>query len=435
MSNTAPPGVFKMTENGYIPEDWQFVPLESVASEGLKDGTHNPPKRFATGVPLLSARNIKLGYVDWEEDYTYITEEDYDHLSKSIRIEPGDILLTIVGTIGRSCICPSDRVFSLQRSVAIVKPRRDLIFPAFLMFYFNSHRFRKELMSKAIGSAQKGVYLNKLRSLQIPLPKLAEQRKIAAVLSTVWEAKEKTQAVIGAAKALKKSLMKRLFTHGSVSISDAGDLALKETEVGAIPEKWSIVKLSDVATIERGKFAHRPRNDPDYYGGSIPFIQTGDIANAEVYVRGCSQTLNERGLSISRVFPKNTLVITIAANIGDVAMLGFDCAFPDSVIGITPGSKIDSLFLLYYLKTQREKMNALAPRGTQKNINIQFLRPWPVPLPPLSEQKAIAESILCVDEKVEAEQDRLRGLSEVFQALLGDLVTGRLRVINLEAPT
>ncbi|AXU07176.1 hypothetical protein GRX81_07225 [Rickettsia japonica] len=95
-----------------------------------------------------------------------------------------------------------------------------------------------------------------------------------------------------------------------------------------------------MAYIQRGKFSIRPRNDPRYYGGEIPFIQTGDIPQSSSDVRYYKQTLNEKGLKVSRLFPKGTIVLAIAANIGITVILDFDSAFPDSIVGITPKNNV-----------------------------------------------------------------------------------------------
>ena len=115
--------------------------------------------------------------------------------------------------------------------------------------------------------------------------------------------------------------------------------------IGTIPAGWDVKQLEDVADVERGKFAHRPRNEPRFYGGHVPFIQTADVAQANGRIRQHSQTLNDLGLSISRLFPKGTIIVTIAANIGETAIADYPVAFPDSLVGVTPYG-INTIFLV-----------------------------------------------------------------------------------------
>lgn len=211
--------------------------------------------------------------------------------------------------------------------------------------------------------------------------------------------------------------------------------SLKQTGIGEIPESWEVVRLGEVASVERGKFAHRPRNAPQFYGGRIPFIQTGDVAKCNGRIRTYTQTLNEDGLAISRLFPKGTIVLTIAANIGDTGILEFDSAFPDSLVGITPEDTMDVVFLEYYLRTQKPEMDRLAPKGTQKNINIQFLKPWPTPRPSLQEQREIAHHLRNLDEKLETASQKSSSLKSLFSSMLHLLMTGQVRVNHLKIHT
>ena len=100
--------------------------------------------------------------------------------------------------------------------------------------------------------------------------------------------------------------------------------------------------MKDISSIfGRGKSKHRPRNDKKLYDGKYPFIQTGEVSQANKYINGYRQTLNDWGYSVSKEFPKGTLCLTIAANVGDVAILNFNACFPDSIVGIVPNFSVD----------------------------------------------------------------------------------------------
>jgi type I restriction enzyme S subunit len=117
-----------------------------------------------------------------------------------------------------------------------------------------------------------------------------------------------------------------------------------------IPKGWNIKSLEELAIVERGRFSVRPRNTPIYYGGDIPFVQTGDIASSGGYLKNYTQTLNEKGLAISKLFPENTILMTIAANIGDVALTTFPVACPDSLVGMRARDGIEIHWLFYELQ-------------------------------------------------------------------------------------
>jgi type I restriction enzyme S subunit len=147
-----------------LPEGWIKVKLEDISKQ-ITDGSHNPPKAVDKGVPMLSARNIENNNITFD-DVRFITEEDFENENYRTKIETGDVLLTIVA-IGRTAIVSNNNnVFTLQRSVAAIKP---LINSKFLMYCFQSPLFQKKLIENAKGTAQKGVYLKTLRSLEIPI--------------------------------------------------------------------------------------------------------------------------------------------------------------------------------------------------------------------------------------------------------------------------
>jgi type I restriction enzyme S subunit len=166
--------------------------------------------------------------------------------------------------------------------------------------------------------------------------------------------------------------------------------------------------LPEVAEIARGKFSHRPRNDPMFYGGSIPFIQIGDISASSRYIRNHSQTLNEKGLAISRLFPIGTVVIAITgATIGATGILTFDSCFPDSIVGIQARSDMmTSEFLFYALEHAKLAALAEATQTTQPNINLKNLVKLTIPVPSISDQKKIVAYLDGLQHKC---ADLLRG--------------------------
>ena len=157
---------------------------------------------------------------------------------------------------------------------------------------------------------------------------------------------------------------------------------------------YPVKKISQVLNMQRGRFGHRPRNDPSFYNGEYPFIQTGDIVRAgkKKSTIGFSQTLNEKGLKTSRLFDEKVVVFTIAANIGYTAILDYPACFPDSLIAIKP--KSEEIILEYidiYLSIIRTYIESLAPQAAQKNINYQQLSLIPFITPPVEIQSRIIE--------------------------------------------
>ena len=187
----------------------------------------------------------------------------------------------------------------------------------------------------------------------------------------------------------------------------------------AVDPGWPMVPLEQACSIQRGKFSHRPRNEPRFYGGQYPFIQTGDIARANGGRISFTQTLNDDGLAVSKLFQPPVVVITIAANIGDTAVLDFPSCFPDSVIGLTPHLGTDAWFLELMMRDHKRHLNDIAPQAAQKNINIQILKGLTIPLPPLETQQTIVAEIQAEQALVNANRELISRFEQKIQDTIG----------------
>ncbi|WP_345859885.1 restriction endonuclease subunit S [Shewanella algae] len=260
-----------------------------------------------------------------------------------------------------------------------------------------------------------------------------EQQKIAEVLSTVDKKIDLIDQKIAETEKLKTGLMQKLFSEG-VGVQDENGNRQPHTEFqdspfGKVPKCWLKVSLENIASVERGKFSARPRNDPKYFDGNIPFVQTGDVVNAQLYVESYNQTLNELGLTVSKTFPPETILITIAANIGDVAITQFPLACPDSLVGIQAKKDIcNSLWLFFFMQTQKSELDSKATKSAQKNINLQVLKPLTVFLPSLEEQELIAEILLASEKKIALLKQQKAETQQLKKGLMQKLLTGEWRV-------
>jgi type I restriction enzyme S subunit len=268
--------------------------------------------------------------------------------------------------------------------------REDSLSPKFLDWLSKTASF-VELCKRASEGTTNRVRLSeeRLKLLEIPLPPLDEQHQIVACIeemaAQIVEAQKLRSASIREVDALRASSSARIF----------GKLLGGETR-----------PLADVVTLERGKFSHRPRNEPRFFGGDHPWIQIAEIEASNKYIRDWSVTLNDDGLAISKKFPSGTLLISIAATIGAVGILAFDCCVPDSIVGITPPKHVSPEFMYHYLSFLRTHLEAVAPQSAQKNINLQILGSLPFPVLGHDEQLTVVAQLDALQAKVDA----LRGL-------------------------
>ena len=170
--------------------------------------------------------------------------------------------------------------------------------------------------------------------------------------------------------------------------------------------------------MQRGKSKHRPRNDEKLYGGAYPFIQTGDIKKANLYIKDYEKTYSNYGLSQSKLWPKGSLCITIAANIAETAILGLNACFPDSIIGWTSNEKItDNIFIKYYFDFYKTQLKRLSVGGAQENLNLDKLENVYFNIPTLSEQRKITSLLSKIDYRIETQIK----IIELKQSLIKDI--------------
>ncbi len=250
----------------------------------------------------------------------------------------------------------------------------------------------------------------------------------------------KKWALVGLLKEKRSALISHTVTRG-LPADVAREFGLephtrfKDSGVewlGEVPDGWEVKQVKHITRILRGKFTHRPRNDPRMYDGVYPFIQTGDIAAANKYVHEYHQTLSEEGFGVSKQFPRGTLVMTIAANIGDMAILDFEACFPDSIVGFVHNSDVDLDFLYQLFTGMKPAFISTAILNTQLNLNIERIGSLKAGLPPLPEQTAIAtfldQETAKLDKLVEKVEAAITRLQEYRTALITAAVTGKIDV-------
>jgi type I restriction enzyme S subunit len=193
-----------------LPEGWVWEELENICYK-ITDGSHNPPPKQEVGIAMLSARNIENDSINFDKDVRYISEDAYKNEMQRTNVQKGDVLLTIVGTIGRVAMVEQTKKIAIQRSVALLKPI--IISGRYLMYYLSSPFCQKLLTDNATGTAQKGIYLTTLKRITIPLPPIQEQEritlKIEEILSSLEKSKEQLSSSLKQLSSYKQSILKQ----------------------------------------------------------------------------------------------------------------------------------------------------------------------------------------------------------------------------------
>ena len=181
---------------------------------------------------------------------------------------------------------------------------------------------------------------------------------------------------------------------------------------------WERKTLDQLGLISRGRSKHRPRNDPQLFGGKYPFIQTADVKNANFYITEYSDTYNDIGLAQSKLWDVGTLCITIAANIADTGILGIPACFPDSVMGFIPYEGIsDVRFVKYCFDMLQRDCKQISQGTAQDNLSWQKLSTIKFPAPPIEIQSRIADILSAYDDLIENNRKQIKLLEEAAQRL------------------
>ena len=191
-----------------------------------------------------------------------------------------------------------------------------------------------------------------------------------------------------------------------------------------LPQGWEWCRLPDLGELSRGKSKHRPRNDPALYvDGKYPLVQTGDVSRSNGTIKTFTALYNELGVKQSRLWPKGTLCITIAANIADSGILEFDACFPDSVVGYSPFiSEIPVEYFDFFMRTIKSSLEKYAPSTAQKNINLDILSQVFVPCPPLNEFERVVRKVEALFSLLDLLKSRLQSAQQI-QLHLADALT------------
>lgn len=304
-------------------------------------------------------------------------------------------------------------------NVALMKaiPNEELVSKDFIFLFLQTKKVQDYIISLSERAAgQTGVNKKALDDYTISFPEKKEQKQIVAILDQAFEKIEQARATaeknLQNARELFESYLHSVFTQ-------KGD-------------GWEKKTLADIAIdFGRGKSKHRPRNDERLYGGCYPFIQTSEVRNCDHIIMNYSKTYNEYGLDQSKLWPKGTLCITIAANIAETGILDFDACFPDSVIGVVVDKKqISMKFLEYLLQSFKSVLQAKGKGSAQDNINLGTFENQLFPFPDLSIQEGIVIRLSSLSSEVKQletiYQQKLNCLEELKKSILQKAFSGEL---------
>jgi type I restriction enzyme S subunit len=408
----------------------------------------------SSGVPVFTIGCLGADGIE-RSKLLHVSTQKADEL-KAYRLREGDFLFSRMASVGRAGFVPADLDGALfNYHLMRLRLNRNAIIPRLFYYYVRgSEAARQYLDAVSRGATRDGINTKLLCNMPVQVPPLAEQKRIVAKIESLSTNSKRSRQHVDHIPRLvekyKQALLKAAFRGHLTnewrgmqsgylpvtprSASGKNRNVTSEQEFAApyeLPDGWSWLRLAQIGQLDRGKSRHRPRNDPLLFGGLYPFIQTGDVRAAGRFVTTYSQTLNDFGLSQSRLWSKGTVCITIAANIAETAILAIEAAFPDSIVGfIADAERVLPSYVEFFMRTARDELAAFAPATAQKNINLEILSQVRLPIAPLEEQKEIVDYIVkaisWIDRLTSEGTSARRLIDHLDQAVLAKAFRGEL---------
>lgn len=420
------------TEAFDSPEGWEASPLGEIAKIFSGGAAPQGDRYFDGNNPFVRVQHLEVGH-DIVRRWDLITDEAVRNYNLKL-FPKGTIVLPKSGAsirLEKRAILPIDAyIVSHLAAIIVNSPKIDRDF----LFY----QLKGKNLAQKKAEGYPVINLTELKNLTISYPPLSEQRAIAYVLRTVQRAKEATEKVIAAARQLKQSLMRHLFTYGPVSFHETDKVEVKETENGlTMPSKWQLVKVNDLSIKMFGGGTPSTLR-PEFWNGDQPWTTSAVIKNDDIYLREYQRRITKDGLmkSSTKIVPKGGILIGTRVGVGKCAVASFDIAISQDLTGIIlkpiilPEFFVISMKLPSFQKWFEENKRGATIKGVTR-IDVGSLK---IPLPSLDEQLYIVDILLKIHNFIEKEEKRVNTLDILFQSFLYILMTGKIRVHDLGFP-
>ena len=416
------PGVSRrrvQTSTGMLQADWDVRRLGENAYIKARIGWRGlSADEYTSDGPLLVAgTHIKGARIDWTS-CDHISEFRYEE-SPEIQLQDGDVILSKDGTLGRIGLVEHlPGKATINGTMMLVRPSHGVFEPGFLYYYLQGRSFRRFIKEKVSGSSVPHIFQRDMVGLLVPGPHLSEQRKIAAILSSVDDAIEKTRAVIDQVQVVKRGLMQELLTRG---------LPGRHNACGAeLPEGWNRKSVGELGNVVTGSTPSTKNGA--FWDGTVPFVTPTDLGKSK-RIDSTGRYVSEEGLAQVRQIPPGAVMVTCIASIGKLGIAERRCCTNQQINTIIPNrSMVLSEYLYYAMSFASNQLARLAGTTAVPIISKGKFLTFDVPVPPIAEQEEIARVLSSVDQVIEVNEAWRTRLSAVKVGLLSVLLTGELRV-------
>ena len=408
---------FKQTDIGLIPNDWDIVSIGELG-----------PMSKGFGISRAESLTGEIPAVRYGENYT--NHNDYirsftsfisaETAKKARRIKSGDLLFTASGEtkedIGK-CVAFIDD-FEAYAGGDIIIVSTTIQDSTFLGYVLNSPIARKQKTNFGQGDTVVHISAHTLGLVQIPLPPLKEQKRIAEVLSHFDEHIDNLVALLEKRKQVKAATMQALLSG--------------TTRLPGFTAPWQDIALGKLCLSMNSGGTPDSKN-PNFYGGDIPFLSIADMTLQGKYVSKTSKTITKEGLdnSSARLVSRGVLLYAMYASLGKCSLSCIDLSISQAILAIeTNPNLLSTNYLYYYLTYIEEAVKTLGQTGTQTNLSKQLVKEICVTAPTsVKEQEAIADILSNMDRGIEALEEQIEKYRQMKEGAMGELLTGKVRLI------
>jgi type I restriction enzyme, S subunit len=406
-------------------EDW----IEIVSGEilDIRDGTHDTPKYISEQTyPLVTSKNLKNGVIDFS-NIKYISEQDFSEINKRSKVDIGDVLFAMIGTIGNPVLVKIEPHYSIK-NIGLFKNPLKIIKSELLKYYLDSLNFYSQLEERQFlkGTTQKFIPLGHLRNIYIPLAPLPIQRAIVSKIEALFSDLDN-----GIANFKKAQEQLKIYRQAVLKKAFEGKFTNENVIDGELPLGWEWKKISEISNVVRGG-SPRPAGDPKYYDGNIPFLKVRDITKDNgKYLNTFEFTIKEAGLHKTRQIKPNTLLLSNSgATLGVPKICMIDATMNDGIAAFLNLDERSNLYLYYFWESKTKELRNINMGAAQPNLNTDIIKNYLIPYCSFEEQNQLVQEIefrLSVCDKVEQSlKESIEKAEALRQSILKKAFEGRL---------
>jgi len=410
---------------GRISEDWNIERLQDVLVL-LKNGLTVKQNKEGNGYPITRIETISQERID--SDRIGYSPEISERDVEEYKLIKGDILFSHINSlahIGKTALYEGTPELLLHgMNLLLLRPNKEKIHPEYLLYILKLLKIRNVFWSmskKAVNQAS--INQTELGRLRIPVPSVEEQRAVVGVLGVVDSAIGLVDKVIWKTERLKKGLMQTLLTKG------IGHTEYKDTPIGKTPIEWKLEKIRDVCEVVTG--GTPSTKHPEYFGGNIKWLKSGDIK--QLYIYDTTEKITQLGIenSNAKIHPTDSVAIALSGRgqtRGRTTIIKVPMACSQSVAFMIPSSEIVAEYLHYNLSNRYMEIRNLTGHLDRSGLNLSIVSEIQIPVPSLTEQQKIVSILVTVDNKLDLERKEKDKLERLKRGLMGLLLTGKVRI-------